>query len=200
MGNGIRAGITGTVILLLALLSGCGTEQGEAHADITTLRFDRDGAITHTIIEEFKGDGLDASELENMIESEIEEVTGTAGTIKLKDMDTVGDNIRVRMTYEDAGLFEIFNNEQLFYGTIGEAEQAGYAMRDGQFVNAQDENGSTMGAFDDTTRHVIVSVLKVAYDTPYKVLYMTRGSARISDTLIDATGVEEPLVYLILEK
>ena len=194
----MRRAVLTLIIILSVAFAGCGSGAVKA-TDDTSIRFEKDGSITHTVVEPFNDGEYEIDELREMISSDIDEFFGGEG-ISLKRAEETGDDVRVVMTYTDSGLFEDFNGEKLFFGTISEAESEGYKMRDGNFVNAADPDGSTMGAFDDTAKHVIISAVKEHIIAPYKITFMTEGAKILSDTEADATDVENDYVYLILER
>ncbi len=116
------------LMMVLGLLAGCGDS-----VESTTIAVSKDGAVSHTIIEEFDS-SLNVADLEAMIQSEITEfkTSNPGAEAELKEAGLLGDTqVKVVMSFPDVATFANFNNAAAetpaacFYGTIEDAYSNG---------------------------------------------------------------------------
>ena len=165
-----------TVAAATALLTMTGC--GEKSREVTTVTIDKEGHISNVIYEEFDKDYYDAGELSDMASKEISEYNAEyiSPKITLDGVEVKEENsfAKVAMTYDSASDFSNFNDENLFYGTIEEAQAAGYRVSD----ELIDNNGVKIeGSFaqDHPDRHIIITNDKSNIVTPFDIEYMSKG-------------------------
>lgn len=135
-------------VLIVCFISGCGADK-EAQTSTLTLR--KDGSISHTIVEGFEQNYYDADELSAMAGQKIEDY---AGNVVCESVETKEDKVIVKMTYGTGEDYTGFNNRELSYGTVEDADKKGY-----HFENMVDRNGASLsGDIQDiySQNHVLV--------------------------------------------
>ncbi len=176
--------------MLAAFLTACGSEPVE----VTTIEIDKEGALTNVIYDEFSEDYFDVDELSEMAGREIEAYNAEflSERVSLGDVEYNKDDrfVKFSMTFKSAEDFSRFNQETVFYGTLSEAEEAGYTIS----TSLVDKGGETL---DETfieehpDNHIIITTDKSNFKTPYKIRYMSKGVVLLSDkeaVLQDVTG------------
>ena len=183
-----------TVAATTALLTMTGC--GEKSREVTSVTIDKEGHISNVIYEEFDKDYYDVNELSDMASKEISEYNAEYidPRITLEGVEVTEESslARVSMTYENSTDFSNFNDEDLFYGTIGEALEAGYQVSS----ELIDNNGVKIeGSFaaDHPDRHIIITNDKSNIIAPFNIEYMSKGvtligkkEAKLSDSTADS--------------
>lgn len=115
------------LLTVTIILSGCATKNEITN---TTLEIKKDGTLEQSIIETFEKDYYDATELQEMIESEISDFNLTDGSekIQLKEVEIKEDAAYPVLTYGDAESYAEFNDVTFFYGTIAQAYEEGFDL------------------------------------------------------------------------
>ncbi len=115
------------LLTVTIILSGCATKNEITN---TTLEIKKDGTLEQSIIETFEKDYYDATELQEMIESEISDFNLTDGSekIQLKEVELKEDAAYPVLTYGDAASYAEFNDVTFFYGTIAQAYEEGFDL------------------------------------------------------------------------
>lgn len=176
--------------LLAALLTACGSEPVE----VTTIEIDKEGALTSVIYDEFSEDYLSVDELSEMATREIEAYNSEylSERVSLGDVEyDKGDKfVKFSMNFKSAEDFSNFNQETVFYGTLGDARDAGYTIS----TSLVDRAGDSIDASfieDHPDSHIIITTDKANFKTPYKIRYMSKGVVLLNDkeaVLQDVTG------------
>ncbi len=193
--------LTGVAASMVALtLAGCG---GDKISEVTAVTIDKDGHVSNVIYEQFDKDYYDLEELSKMAEEELEEYNSEYMTpkITLDKVEAVEDGtyVRMSMNYDSASDYSNFNEETLFYGTIEEAEAAGYKVSDG-LVDDKGEKIDSSFAADHPERHIIITNDKANIITPFNIEYTTKGVSLVGKKeakLADATAES---IQLLLSK
>ena len=115
----------------------CACDMIGGNVDTTTVSFQKDGGVTQIIVEDFSQPYYNAEELERDIASKIAEYNANAGVedaIVLKDVK-LGENkvINVKIEFKNSTDYKMFNEKELFCGTVADAYKEGYeftTMRD----------------------------------------------------------------------
>lgn len=201
----VKGVATAAVICLLGAVStGCGGGTPDiVDIETSTVYLTKEGTVTAYLVEEFDKDYYDVAELEQMIQSEIEDYMSQAhagregeAPVKLIDicspeekdaMTLAGEGattVTVQMEYADAEIYGVYNDCTMFFGTVKEAQHAGYpVMADLQSVSdgeiLKKEEAQSMG-----DKHILVLSENVQVVVPYKVLYVTEGVTVEKDTVI----------------
>ncbi len=186
-------------LLLSACLSGC----GDSSLDVSTVSVDKDGKVESVLYEDFDKEYYDVKELSDMTESEIAafNVGFDSPRIKLLDADVIDDETRVKlsMSYESAADYGEFNKVDFFYGTISEAQDAGYTVSK-SLLNEKGDKMEESFIEDNLDRHIIITSEKTNIKAPYNIEYMTEGVALVEKKEARLSGVTRDSVQLLLSK
>lgn len=187
------------MVMALLTLTGCGSGSME----VSSVTIDKEGHISNVIYEAFDKEYYSLEELSDMASKEVSEYNSEyiSPKIALDKVETVDDGsfARVSMNYDSASDFSNFNDESLFYGTIEEAENAGFTVS----AELIDNDGVKIdGSFakDHPDRHIIITTDKSNIIAPFNIEYMSKGvslSGKKEAVLSDATADS---IQLLLSK
>ena len=167
--------VAGVLFLLIFLFTGCASDRDP---DRTTVEVGEDGTVTQFIVEDFDADYYDASEMKERIQAEMAAVPKEDGTVSL-DACKVKDKLaKVKLTYSSTKAFERFNHEILFFGSVKEAEAAGYHLPSDQLeVRHLNKNGK-----------ILISNTEAFLRLPEKVKDVSKGLKKVDDHTVDPSG------------
>ena len=168
---------------LSCLLCACSMLVGEV--DTTTVSFNKDGAVTETIVEDFSQPYYDMGELKSDISSEIsayntnagEEDAVVLGEVKLDDDKT----IRVEMKFKSYADYKVFNEKELFWGTVAEAYSAGYEFTSMRDVNQEGVVLSAGDVLEKGDMHMVILEEAQQVIVPGKISYISDGVSVIEE-------------------
>ena len=186
--------MTATIFVVLA---GCGEEKKE----ITSIKIDRRGKITNVIYEDFPEDEYSLDEFESITTSRVEAFNNEslAEKITIDTIEEEDSRIKVVMKYDSPSDYKKFNNTVLFYGTVKEAEEAGYTLTD-KLVDREGNASDKDLLKKYKNKHVIIIEEKTDIIVPYKIDYISRGATFTSKREADLSGCRTQLVQLLLSK
>ncbi|MEE3495005.1 MAG: hypothetical protein VZR06_07590 [Butyrivibrio sp.] len=186
--------ITATIFVVLA---GCGEEK----QDVTSIKIDRRGKITNVIYEDFPEDEYSLDEFESITTSRVEAFNNEslAEKITIDTIEEEDSKIKVVMKYDSPSDYKKFNNTVLFYGTVKEAEEAGYTLTD-KLVDREGNASDKDLLKKYKNKHVIIIEEKTDIIVPYKIDYISRGATFTSKREADLSGCRTQLVQLLLSK
>lgn len=194
------------------LCTACGRQEPPDQPRQTTLVIAEDGAVTAYQVGAFDKAYYDLGELETMAREEAA-AFGTPGDssqppVTVENVEAVQDGgaERVIVTYGFDGTdsYEAFCEkwllgEKLFFGTVSEAEQAGYldnvtlnSVADGSVLSAEALDAAQK-------RHLIVLEGAAVVYCPSRVTHMSAGALLKEDGSVDSSQAEGP-VYILLKK
>lgn len=186
--------MTATIFVVLA---GCGEEK----QDVTSIKIDRRGKITNVIYEDFPEDEYSLDEFESITTSRVEAFNNEslAEKITIDTIEEEDSKIKVVMKYDSPSDYKKFNNTVLFYGTVKEAEEAGYTLTD-KLVDREGNASDKDLLKKYKNKHVIIIEEKTDIIVPYKIDYISRGATFTSKREADLSGCRTQLVQLLLSK
>ncbi len=181
-------------IFVVACMAGCGTTKEPL--DVTHLQIDEAGVVTHTMIEDFDTSVYDVAELQAMIQEEIAAYDndfqgGNVSLVSATMSETESNKLIVTMQFSDVLAYSDFNAIDMFYGTVAEAGEKGYALEGLVFTDASDAT-KTVGFSEltETAGHILIVEENIPVELPYKVLY-TSGNVELLDKYT-VSGTEQP--------
>ncbi len=202
--NQKKVGLRALLVLLLCqmmLFAGCaGTVEKQ---DATGIAVDKNGVITGTIVETFEKDYYSVEGLEAMVNEEIAEIGNDGITLQTVELiengEADGKNVRLIMEYNGYEAYKAFNGKDVFFGTVEEAQNAGYVFLC-DFVNDKGEavNVDKVSLMDLKASKVLILEEEILVSLPGKVLYMTAGTELIDNKNIQARNGAE-LTYVIMK-
>lgn len=207
---GLAIALLVVILIVVRCAVGGGPKvSNEATIDETRSRveFTRKGALTVTSVEAFDKSYYDESELQAQIDSEIKAYNDENGSRVSDKGLTVADGVAtLAMQYDAASDYQAFNDQEMFYGTLQEAEDAGYDLSglSGQ-TNATDETETygegTARALADNTVIVITEPLDVI--TATDILYVSDNLAIAGSSYATVSGdvsTSAPAILILAAK
>lgn len=183
---------------LTLLLGGCAFG-GEV--DTTTIIVEKSGAVVEAIVEDFDKDYYNADELEQMIAEEIGDYNKTAGAEQVEldsfEQDEQSGQIRLKIRYATASDYMQMNERELFFGTVSQAYEAGYA-----FVSMIDQKTNSAVSEADILemgdKKIVICEEAINIQTPGKITYASQG-VTVTDKTAALPDDGETLSYIIYE-
>lgn len=205
MGLGAIAIIVAIVFLVIYLVGG-------QFKDTTTLEVNSDKSITFDEVEDFSESNYDKSELKDYTKDLISEYNDdslTPGKVKFGKVKVKDDKAYLRTEYSDYSAYSAFTGNEVFIGTIAEAQIAGYDFQD-TFVKVVDKQKgdavSTEDVVADIDNMVVVFRANVDVMTPKDILFISGGSTEVKDNNLisvnppDGNSDATQLIYVIYKK
>ena len=187
------------IFMVASAISGCGFSPEKAQT--STLQLLEDGTITQIIVDSFEKSNYDFDELQKMASSEVTAFNIAYGEDSAVINSLVQEDTGVRsiMTFATDEIYEEFNGETFFYGTVNEMLDAGYSLP-GDLVTADGDAIDADTFYDKEEQHVIVLSERINIVTPYKIEYMSNGAELVNSKEADLSGVSDSLIFLLLVK
>lgn len=186
-------------VLVFSLLTGCGSK--EQH--VSRITIDKEGTVVSTIYEPFEEEYYDTAELKDMASSEISYYNSeyTTDRITVEAPEFIEDDklVKLTMTYSNSSDYSHFNQSVLFYGTVKEAQEAGFTFDDA-LVGTDGQAIASMDIIGYSDNHIIIATDKVVIDAPYEIMYMTKGVTRNGKKEAILSDTTSEIVQLLLSK
>lgn len=177
-------------------------DESAAHVE-----FSKKGALTVTYVESFDKSYYDEAELQSQIDSEIAAYNEENGVrVSQESLTVEGGTATLVMSYDSAEDYQSFNDQEMFWGTLEEAENHGYDLSglSGQ-TNATDETETfgegTARELAENTVVVITEPLNVV--TATDILYASDNLtiANSDYAIVNGTiGESEPAILILARK
>lgn len=189
--------LTLMVFLSIVLLTGC---QNQSAIDVTTLQINKDGTVSITLVEDFEKPYYDISELEAVVTAEADDYNKETGkqSVTVEKVSSKETTAIVKMTYDTAKDYEVFNRTVFFAGTLAEAENKGYMFREPLASVAKDGGTITASQAKEAGYFVLVVQEKMNIKVPGKVLYTSNTVSTVSAKEVSVTD-DESISYIIYE-
>ncbi len=187
------------IFMVASVVSGCGFNPEKT--ETSTIQLMEDGTIKQIIVDSFDKANYDFDELQKMASSEVTAFNIAYGEDSAVINSIVQDDTGVRsiMTFVSDEIYEEFNGETFFYGTVNEMLDAGYSLP-GDLVTADGDAIDADTFYDKEEQHVIVLSERVNVVTPYKIEYMSSGAELVNSKEANLSGVSDSLIFLLLVK
>ncbi len=200
----MRRGIRVVTILSAMLLGlcGCAKKEEPLTADTDTIILNEKGSVTGYITGAFDESRYSFEDLQAMIDSEIEAYCAQTGegVIVLDKSELLEGTLTVVMTYQSAQDYSDFNQEIFFYGTIEEAVQEGYDLRELAMRDASDPEVTVgreeLEAMPDS--YILITEDSSNIRSDRKLAYIGLNDELVSDREVD-TNDEEEMHYVIFK-
>lgn len=185
-------------------LCACGQDQDVTKE--TTVKLERDGTITNTIIENFDETLYSADNLQSMMLDEVSAFNSTTGgkSISIDKVEALEGQVEVVLTYAGASVYETFNEVTCFYGTMTEFYDSGIDTTD---ITFHTKNGDIYGMEEllklEENRIIVLEKSKVEgtirVETPSKILYASDNVEFLSNKSVRISADTEDLAYIIID-
>lgn len=193
----MRKKIIALALLTSLFLSGCG-----ADGDTSQLTIDKEGAVKSYIVEAFTASYYDTEELQTSVNEDInyfnEKYEETA--VELTDFVFEEGVVKATIEYQNADIYEEFNEETLFLGTIEEALAEKYDAEVTLYDVKNSENTVALKNIEDESYHIMIFTEPVNVKVPKKVLYVSDGLQKGSSSKkVTVTDNTIEIYYIIYE-
>lgn len=193
-------------VLAVLLLTGCGEAKIPKTIDSSMLSVSKNGEVTAYLVEDFAKSYYDISELTSMAVEEAAQFntvnqTGDTIPVKVEQVEALTDGtnrVKVIYQYDSTDSYSAFNEEPLFYGTVGEAVLKGYStkvilgsVKDGTLFTEEQLKQAT-------EKRLLIAPAGVYVYCPGKVEYISEGATVAEDGSVDTTQADE-YVYILLK-
>ena len=181
------------------LLGGCGVLGREEYVprEADAVSIQEDGTVTERVSEELDESYYDETELEGMIASEVSEYNRENGedSVAVTKMEIQDGKADLTLTFASGEDFASFNNVEFYYGSIINAQLAGYLF-DTEFKQVRDGvvvGGTVSGskALRDMSAQVLIVEAPMEVEVPGTILYTSVNSEVLSERVVNATGESE---------
>lgn len=196
----IRQKRRAVLLSLLAVFVFCACGQN-TETEETSVRIEKDGTVTNTIVEEFDESLYDVGALKSMVLSEAAAFNNTAGekSVSVDKLETKDGKVIVGMTFAGASKYTEFNEKILFYGTVSEGCESGLDL-DITLLSTKKDGGSIgkeeILKMGDSPLVILEEPITV--ETPSKILYASENVAVLSANSAKVLDNGEA-AYLILK-
>ena len=191
----MKKGVIASVLAGAVLLGGCSRwtpQEPEA------LSIGEDGSVTELVRETLDADYYNIEELQNMIHSEVAAYNAQHGedTVKLEEFETEENGeVTMKMAYASAQDYARFNNTEFYYGSMINAQLAGYLfdvsykkVEDGVVVGDLVSGSEVIREMDE---QVLILRAPQEVHLPGKVLYTSANAEILAPDVVNATGEQE---------
>jgi hypothetical protein len=156
-----------------------------------------DGSITEIVQEQLDADYYNADELQQMITTEVQEYNSKNGadSITVTEFTVEDGTVNLKMEYASANDYAQFNQTELYYGSMINAQLAGYLF-DVSFQEVKDgvvKNSSVTGSevIKSMDKNVLILRGPMEVQLPGDVLYTSDNAEILSADVVNATGDHE---------
>ena len=194
-----RAGIFAAVFFMLLqthVLAGCGSEKDLD--PVTNLKIDKNGGVTSTIVEDFDRDFYTLDGLKDMIEAELASYDNSANPaiiLQSGELTESEDKVIITIFYASCKDYEAYNDVELFFGTIAQAQAAGYDLNVKMTDVAgkeEDIGKEELLAMQDFRILIVQQSAQVSQIVlPSKVLYFSEGAQLLNSTVVSLPQGED---------
>lgn len=192
------------LVLTCSLLAGCGESQADIETDYkeTTIRIDKKGSVSETIIEPFDKDYYDIDELKEEFLQDINEYNSskTDETVKLKSIKLENGNVNVQVEFASTEDYKNLVKEDLYYGTINDAYDSGYKM---DIAMKGTKEGNKIGKVEIMgmkDKEIVILSEHVKVSVPRNIEYVTANVEVLSEKEARVVSESGGLAYLVLSR
>ena len=168
-------------LLTVFILTGC-----VGSPDVSTLNIKKDGTVKSYIVEEFTASYYNAEELKNDVSKEVLRINEEYGqmVMELTQYELEEGILKATIEYQNADVYEDFNEETLFAGSLEEALAEEFT------IDADIENDNY---------HIVIFSEPVDVKVPKKIVYVSDGLQTIGSKTVTVTNKEKEIYYIIYE-
>ncbi|MCD7955581.1 MAG: hypothetical protein LUG93_07500 [Lachnospiraceae bacterium] len=212
MATAKRRAVLTALCAAVMLLGGCDTLDDMLNLDSTwtpqeseAISIASDGSVTEIVQETLDQSYYDLTELEEMINAEVDEYNAENGedSITVKSLTNDDSTVTLKLWYSSAEDYAAFNNVEFFCGSIISAQLEGYLF-DTSFYRVKEGelSGSEVSytaVFNDMSAEVvIVQAPMEVHIEGQSVTYVSVNAEMISADTVNATGDQEEEEGLVL--
>jgi len=184
-----------TSCLFFVFLTGC----GDAKYDTYTICFEKEGAITEYVVEDFDTSLYNFDEFKAQAEEEVNNYNAVASAaVKMSNVELADNKVSLKMEYPSDDAFYDMNAEPLFYGTVASALKAGYSLMTPLYSTA---DGSLVAPSElQQMGESRIVIFNTAADVnTYKDIAYTSDNVVLGDDHTHATVSGEKTAYIVFD-
>jgi len=198
------------LIMAVCLLAACGQAKLPDMVERNSIVINKDGGITSYLVRDFDKDYYELSELTVMAREMASEYNSQNGadSVTARTVEMLNDGSqRVQVIYDYVSYihFNGFNEESLYYGTVGDAVSEnkaadtffGLTLDFSNVKNVRD--GSEADGDKLADRHIIIADTNALIYCPEEVAYLSEGAVLNEDGSVDASQTDG-IVTIIMKK
>lgn len=145
------------ILVGLAVVGMTGCTKGDKVKN-TTLYVEQNGKVTSAIVEALDKDYFSIKELEKWIDEEVNTYNKeNKGSIKVRKCEEESGKARVTLEFPSLEDYSTFNNVEAFFGTIEEAEKAGYSFNS-EYISAKGKPSVTGAELEGSKSYYVLIV------------------------------------------
>lgn len=189
--------ILALIMLSILLLTGCGGDE-----KVSTIIVEKDGSIRGYIVEEMNASHYDADELKESVTKDIAFYNDKyeEKAMELTKFQYEEGIIKAEIKYKDASFYELYNEEVLFVGKVGEALARDFDGNTVLYKVKGKDKQITLAELGEKNYHVVIFSEPVNVKLPKKVLYLSEGLAKGSSSKkVKITDTTKEIYYIIYE-
>ena len=207
IGRKIAVSLCG-ILCLIPLLGGCGQSKVPSDLSVPAISVTGKGKVTAYIVEDCDKDYYDLAELENLVEDELSKFNesrknaeGEDAVVMVSLTQTLVEEVSkavLVLEFRDITCYREYVGKDLFYGTVAQAQQAGYDLNV-ELTSVKD--GTTIGKseiFGMGNSHILIVQDKVRIFGPGKAQYVTSKAAVKEDGSVEPSDTEDN-TYIIMK-
>ncbi len=211
MKKGVKFGVC--LLLCGMLLTGCGQAKVPEEISVTSISISKEGEVTSYLVGAFDKNYYDISELTSMAVEEAAayntlhlQGNGTPVTVEKVAYAVPGDGsvpaeggniVVLQEKYSSAEVYADYNGKLFFFGTVAQAQAAGYAL---DFILASVKDGTLLPAgqlLQKQEQHILIADVNAVFYCPYKVTHVSNGAVYEKDGSVNALGTEGTVAILM---
>lgn len=202
-----KIGMMAAAASFAMLLGGCDmlNQQQWEPQEPDAISISEDGSITEIVQDTLDEAYYSASELQNMITSEVADYNKKNGenSVQVKLFENEGQAVRLVMVYASAEDYASFNNVEFYYGSLINAQLEGYLfdvsykrVQNGVVSDSTVSGSEVIKAMD---KEVMIVKAPLEVKVPGSILYTSTNAEVWADNVVYAAGKkEEESIGLVL--
>ena len=190
--------VIAVILVLIAVTDSVGSNEYTA----STVELLKNGKIRVTSVESFDQDYYDAEELEETVKDAISEY---GDGVSQDYLDVSDGSAKLILTYDSAEDYVAFNGTDLFFGTVAEAEEAGYDFQSIMSAVSQEDTSKilTEATLDQLLENEVLILFEQADVVTWKDMLYATSNLGVTDsthaTAIDTISDETPAIVILVD-
>lgn len=195
--TGRKIAVTAALCAGVMMMGGCSMLNQEKEwtpQKSSAISVGSDGVITEYVKDTLDESYYSASELQSMIESEISDYNSKNGenSVSMKDFQVNGKDVQLTMEYGKAEDYAQFNHTEFYYGSMINAQLAGYlfdvSYKEVKNGAAGSANVSGTDVLKNMASEVMVVTAPLEVHVPGNVLYTSDNAQILAADDVYASG------------
>ncbi len=191
---------TGIVCALALMLMATGCGKSSFDPSVSSLYIQKNGKITEAIVESFEKPVYSVTELQSMVEKEIDTYNQSFGEelISIQRLEAVNDVLYLLLDYENADAYSQYNEAYCFIGTVSEALEEGLPFNL-VFKDADYEEYTAAEATAKTGNSIVVLKEEGVVELENDVKYVSNNVEILDDRMVQVMPItdSEEYAYII---